>query len=62
MPTGTDSSRSEERGWMKPTQLAAREGVTRVTVWRWVAKGVAKRDALGPRTGVRVRLVEERSE
>lgn len=62
MPTGTDSSRSEGRRWYTTQQLAAREGVHRATIWLWVKKGAAERDALAPRTGVRVRLVNERGQ
>jgi predicted site-specific integrase-resolvase len=56
MPT-TDSS-SSERAWVKPRELADREGVHRATIWRWVEKGLAEARRLGPRTGVRVRAVD----
>jgi predicted site-specific integrase-resolvase len=56
---GMASSRSE-REWVKPRELAKREGVDRVTIWRWVSKGLIEARRLGPRTGVRVRAADGR--
>ena len=57
MRTAMASSPSErERAWVKPRELAAREGVDRRTVWRWVDKDLAEAKRLAPRTGVRMRL------
>ena len=42
--------------WMKPSELAAREGCSRQTVWRWVARGIAEVQRAGAKRGVRVRL------
>jgi hypothetical protein len=49
--------------WVKIRELAKREGVHLSTIRRWVAKGLAARTQIGPRTGVRVRLLtpEERA-
>jgi hypothetical protein len=46
------------REWLKARELADREGVHRVSIWRWVEKGLAEARRLGPRTNVRVRTVE----
>lgn len=56
MRTDTGSSRSE-RGWVKPSELADREGVHRRTIWRWVEKGLVEARRLEAHTGVRVRVV-----
>jgi hypothetical protein len=37
------------------TAFAARYGVSRRTVWRWVAAGYLDAERLGPRTAVRVK-------
>ena len=58
MPT-TGSSPSE-KGWVKTRELAAREGISRSTVWRWVEKGLVEARRRDARTGVRVRLASER--
>lgn len=57
MPT-TGSSSSDSRPWLKPRDLAAREGIHRVTVWRWVEKGLLEARRRDVKTGVRVRLAE----
>jgi hypothetical protein len=48
----TDSQREALRLTVK--DYAAREGVSRRTVWRWVEKGAVQVDRKAPRTGVRV--------
>jgi predicted site-specific integrase-resolvase len=57
MPTDTDSS-SSDRAWLKPRDLAEREGVDRRTIWRWVEKGLVEARRLDARTGVRVRVAD----
>jgi predicted site-specific integrase-resolvase len=54
---GMASSRSD-RDWLKPQELAKREGVDRVTIWRWVSKGLVEARRLEAKTGVRVRVLE----
>ena len=51
-----------ERDWLRPQQLADREGVSRRTVWAWVEKGIVEDRRLAPKTGVRVRLRPEKRE
>lgn len=41
--------------WMKPKDMAAREGADPRTIRRWIDKGAVEVRRLGPRTGVRVR-------
>jgi hypothetical protein len=48
----TDMSREAVKLTVK--DYAAREGVSRRTVWRWVEKGAVQVDRKAPRTGVRV--------
>jgi DNA-binding transcriptional regulator YiaG len=52
MTGGTDTSRETVKLTVK--DYAAREGVSRRTVWRWVEKGAVQIDRKAPRTGVRV--------
>lgn len=51
---------SHDREWFTPRELAAREGISRTTLWRWAAKGLVTVSRLGPRTGVRVRPTTDR--
>lgn len=60
MRAGVASSRSE-RDWLKPRELAAREGVSRRTLWRWAQKDASILiSRVAPRRGVRMRLRDER--
>ena len=49
---------SSSREWVKPRDLAEREGVARQTIWRWVDKGLVETRRLAPQTGVQVRLAK----
>jgi predicted site-specific integrase-resolvase len=51
----SDQAKKPERLWLKPAELAAREGVSRATVWRWIDKGLLEVARRAPATGVRVR-------
>lgn len=41
--------------WLTITEYAAREGIARATVWRWVSKGILEIRRKGKRIGVKVR-------
>jgi predicted DNA-binding transcriptional regulator AlpA len=41
--------------WLTVREYAAREGIDRATVWRWIAKGVLEVKRKAPRIGVKVR-------
>jgi hypothetical protein len=62
MRMGMHSSRSEGSAveWLKPRELAAREGVSRSTLWRWKEKGLVRARRFEARTGVQMRLVDRR--
>jgi hypothetical protein len=47
-----------DRAWMKPTELAAKEHVSRATVWNWATKGIVEVRRHAPKTGVRMRVRE----
>lgn len=55
------SSRSDD-DWVKPRELAAREGIARSTLWRWIEKGIVEAKRRHPRTGVRVRVAGTRAD
>ena len=57
MQMDMDSSPSE-RDWLKPRELAARQGVDVRTIWRWVEKGLVEAQRLDARTGVRLRVAD----
>jgi DNA-binding transcriptional MerR regulator len=44
---------------LKPSELAAREGVSRRTIWRWQEKGVVEIRRRRPQLGVRMRLADD---
>jgi hypothetical protein len=54
-----DEPDTPERPWVKPAELAAREGIDRTTVWAWADKGIVEVRRRGPRTGVRMRMRDE---
>lgn len=45
-----------EPEWLKVSELAARAGVNRTTIWTWADKGLVEIRRLEARTGVRARL------
>jgi uncharacterized membrane protein len=48
----------EERPYVTARELAREHGVSRSTIWRWVARGLVEVSRVGVRTRVRVRLRE----
>ena len=53
-----NTDETSDRPWLKARELAEREGVVRSTIHLWHKKGVVEKRVLGPKTGVRFRLVE----
>lgn len=49
-----DKDKKEDRRLMTVTAYARREGVSRMTVWRWIKKGAVAVVRKGPKTGVRI--------
>ena len=45
--------------WLRPSDLAAREGISPRTLRRWAEKGLVERRRLAPGLGVRVRLLSD---
>lgn len=56
MPITGSSPSDDRRRWLKASELAAREGVHRATIWRWIEKGLVEARRLDKATGVRVRV------
>jgi excisionase family DNA binding protein len=54
--TSTTSTPTRPGPDMTVRELAARYGVARSTIWRWVARGLVEVSRISGRTGVRVRL------
>lgn len=53
------SDKETPREWLKPSQLAAREGVSKRTLWTWAEKGIVDVKRRAPRTGVKMRFVDD---
>jgi predicted site-specific integrase-resolvase len=55
----TKSGAAVSSAWLKPRELAEREGVSRRTIWRWQEKGVVEVRRRQRGLGVRMRLADD---